>query len=358
MALEIASTEEWAQMLGNAQGRAVCIVYAEWHPPSRQMLQLAEPLSKDFEGIRFYHLDFEKRKDVLVANAQSISVVPTILFYHDGLVIGKLEGSDPPKFISALTDWQTGGALPSTVAVKPHESIKTTENAEGQLAKTLKALIQSEPVILFMKGSKAKPFCRFSRAAVNVLNELGVQYGTFDVFSDENIRAGLKDFSQWPTFPQLYVNGEFIGGVDIMNEMHETGSLAELFPANCLAETERSIDSQELDKLIKSEPIMLFMKGTPSNPECGFSKQLVQILEMAQLKYGYYNILSNKSVREALKAYQEWPTYPQLYAGGTFIGGLDIVKELIQADGIDGFCDELVANCQKLDPSISIRKHA
>ncbi|KAF8822753.1 glutaredoxin-related protein [Cardiosporidium cionae] len=299
MALEITSTEEWAQKLRNTPGRAACIVHAEWHPPSRQILQLTEPLSKD------------------------------------GLLIGKLEGSHPPKFLSALSDWQT---------------------SEEQFKKALTDLIQSEPVMLFMKGSKTKPFCRFSRAAINLLNELDVQYGTFDVFSDENIRAGLKTFSQWPTFPQLYVNGEFVGGVDIMNEMYETGSLAEIFPAKCMPETEQRIDSNELDRLIKSEPIMLFMKGTPSNPECGFSKQLVQILEMAQLKYGYYNILSNKAVREALKLYQNWPTYPQLYAGGTFIGGLDIVKETIDADGIDSFCNELKENCQKLDPVISIRK--
>jgi monothiol glutaredoxin len=92
----------------------------------------------------------------------------------------------------------------------------------------IQALVENHPVLLFMKGSKLFPQCGFSNTAVQILNSFGVDYHTVDVLSDESIRSGIKDFSQWPTIPQLYLNGEFIGGSDIMIEMYQNGELGEI----------------------------------------------------------------------------------------------------------------------------------
>jgi monothiol glutaredoxin len=92
----------------------------------------------------------------------------------------------------------------------------------------LSALVENHPVLLFMKGSKLFPQCGFSNTAVQILNSFGVDYHTVDVLSDDNIRQGVKEFSQWPTIPQLYVCGEFIGGSDIMIEMYQNGELGEM----------------------------------------------------------------------------------------------------------------------------------
>ena len=77
---------------------------------------------------------------------------------------------------------------------------------------------------------------------------------------------------------------------------------------------------------------MLFMKGTPSAPQCGFSRQLVSILRENSVRYGFFNILADEEVRQALKEYADWPTYPQLWMGGELVGGLDIVREELDAD--------------------------
>jgi monothiol glutaredoxin len=89
--------------------------------------------------------------------------------------------------------------------------------------------INDNPVVLFMKGSPVFPQCGFSAAVVQILSHLGVKFKGVDVLSDPGIRQGIKEFSSWPTIPQLYVKGEFVGGSDIVREMFETGKLQQLF---------------------------------------------------------------------------------------------------------------------------------
>jgi monothiol glutaredoxin len=92
----------------------------------------------------------------------------------------------------------------------------------------LQTLVDSNDVLLFMKGTPLFPQCGFSNRAVSILSHLGVAFDSVDVLQDQAVRQGIKAFSDWPTIPQLYVKGEFIGGSDIMMEMYESGELAEL----------------------------------------------------------------------------------------------------------------------------------
>ena len=89
-------------------------------------------------------------------------------------------------------------------------------------------LVGKADVVLFMKGSPLFPQCGFSSRAIAILNHIGVEFDSVDVLQDQGIRQGIKTFSDWPTIPQLYVKGEFVGGSDIMMEMYESGELATL----------------------------------------------------------------------------------------------------------------------------------
>ena len=89
-------------------------------------------------------------------------------------------------------------------------------------------LVGKSDVLLFMKGSPLFPQCGFSSRAVAILNHLGAEFDSVDVLQDQGVRQGIKQFSDWPTIPQLYVKGEFVGGSDIMMEMYESGELATL----------------------------------------------------------------------------------------------------------------------------------
>lgn len=101
-------------------------------------------------------------------------------------------------------------------------------NLDSPILKQIDELVKKDKVVLFMKGNKTFPMCGFSAAVVQILNNLGVEYSDYNILEDEQLRQGVKDYANWPTIPQLYINGEFIGGCDITKEMFQSGELQEL----------------------------------------------------------------------------------------------------------------------------------
>ena len=97
---------------------------------------------------------------------------------------------------------------------------------------------------------------------------------------------------------------------------------------------------QFIDNEVKSNNVVLFMKGTPQSPQCGFSGQVVQILDHLGVAYKGINVLESDEIREGIKAYAQWPTIPQLYVKGEFVGGCDIIREMFQAGELQSFLDE------------------
>ena len=101
--------------------------------------------------------------------------------------------------------------------------------SDNPVLQSIDETVKSNDVVLFMKGTPTFPQCGFSSVVANVLNHMGVEYASVNVLEDMDVRQGIKEYSSWPTIPQLYVKGEFVGGCDIIREMYETGELAELF---------------------------------------------------------------------------------------------------------------------------------
>ena len=92
----------------------------------------------------------------------------------------------------------------------------------------IQAAIAGNKILIFMKGTRNFPMCGFSAATIQIFEELGAQFETVDVLADEEVRQAIKTFSNWPTIPQVYVNGQFVGGCDIIRELHESGELQAL----------------------------------------------------------------------------------------------------------------------------------
>jgi monothiol glutaredoxin len=116
--------------------------------------------------------------------------------------------------------------------------------SDDQAHATIKADIDANDVVLFMKGTKEMPQCGFSSRVASILNYMGVGFKDVNVLADETIRNGIKTFSDWPTIPQLYVKGEFVGGCDIITEMTLSGELDELFSTKGV-----SFDKEAADKI-------------------------------------------------------------------------------------------------------------
>ena len=110
-----------------------------------------------------------------------------------------------------------------------------SESALDDAKSQIRNAVLQNDVVLFMKGVASQPMCGFSSQVVQILDHLGVEYQDVNVLADPAIRQGIKDFSNWPTIPQLYVKGEFVGGCDIVREMFQTGELKALFAEKGIA---------------------------------------------------------------------------------------------------------------------------
>lgn len=139
------------------------------------------------------------------------------------------------------------------------------------LKKKIDTLVQSDHVVLFMKGTKSFPQCGFSASVVNILNTLIPKFTTVNILSDVDIRGGMKEYSDWPTFPQLFIKGEFVGGADIVRQMHESGDLEKklgdlVAPAKAPALTVSARAAAELNAALKdgSPGDVIHLTITPS----------------------------------------------------------------------------------------------
>ncbi|XP_076438272.1 glutaredoxin-3-like [Babylonia areolata] len=300
-------------------GRRLVVVHfwADWAPQCTQMDDVMKELANDMQYVDVIFARVAAEDLAEVSQRYEVVAVPTFIFLKDKTQVDRIDGAKAAELTQKV------GKHASAVPLKgPVPQAGDPPKAQAQdLNSRLKQLINSAPVMLFMKGSPDQPRCGRALTCVQLLNERNVKYSTFDILTDEDVRQGLKTFSNWPTYPQLYANGELLGGLDILKEMAESGELAESLPV------QEDLDTR-LKKLINKAPVMLFMKGCPDTPRCGFSKTMTQILSETGVKYETFDILTDEEVRQGLKKFSNWPTYPQLYVNGELLGGLDIIKEM------------------------------
>lgn len=306
----IKNQEEFSAVEKN-NGLTVVHFTAEWAPQCGQMNEVISELAKQSElkDVTFAMVPAEDLSEVSLKF--NIAAVPTVVLLRGGQVVDRVDGANAADLTTKVKIQAAKSSLVSTAPAVPAEDLNTR----------LKRLINSAKCILFMKGSPDAPRCGFSRTTVELLGKHEVDYSTFDILTDEEVRQGLKTYSNWPTYPQLYVDGELVGGLDILKEMDASGDLAPMLPKK------RTLNDR-LKELINRAPLMVFMKGDRNTPRCGFSRTMIGILNETQLPYDTFDILTDEEVRQGLKTYSNWPTYPQVYVKGDLVGGLDIIKEL------------------------------
>jgi len=302
--------------------------WAPWatqcEPMDEAMKILAED-EPDLKNVNFARVEAEEMADISMDF--EVAAVPTFLFFKSGKILKRIEGAkaaDVTKAVKSLASQKSSGSARPQAKSAAEETVSRQETPD-ELNARLKKLINSSPVMLFMKGDPTAPKCGFSRQTIEMFSSLNAKYGTFDILSDDAVRQGLKTYSDWPTYPQLYIKGEFIGGLDILKEMNEGGELKPMMDGALPAEP-------DYKALINRAPLMIFMKGNRDEPRCGFSRTLIGILNETGLDYETFDIFSDEDVRQGLKKFSNWPTYPQVYVKGDLVGGLDIIKELQESD--------------------------
>lgn len=160
-------------------------------------------------------VDVEENNDF--ARELSVVSVPMIVTYARGKVFKKISMLEPSELVRIIKQ-----------DLQQHQFVSREDETVGQADKLksyLKSLIERSPVMVFMKGSPKAPRCGFSRQLVELLGKYDVKYDTFDILEDDLVRQGLKEYSDWPTYPQIYAKGEFIGGLDILKQLDASGEL-------------------------------------------------------------------------------------------------------------------------------------
>jgi Grx4 family monothiol glutaredoxin len=342
---EITSQEEWKEALMAQEKPAVLLFWAPWQQDASLAVvpMLAQTTA---DRVNFFKVQAEEVPDLSLE--YGVSVVPTVLLFRktpgnpQPVIVDRIEGlQDVSRLTTAVSALANSPATSTSTATNTagSASTATTSNTEPVLSEEerlnarLKQIISSSQVMLFMKGVPTAPKCGFSRQAIELLESAGIPFGSFDILEDDAVRQGLKKYSDWPTYPQFYVKGELVGGLDIIKELAQEGDLATQLDID--TSTIKEVESLEdrIKKLIHQNRIMLFMKGIPSAPQCGFSRQIVQLL--GNVPFDSFNILQDEEVRQGLKEFSDWPTYPQLYIDGELVGGLDIVKEMAENDELN-----------------------
>ncbi|KAK5649631.1 hypothetical protein RI129_000660 [Pyrocoelia pectoralis] len=186
---------------------------ADWVEQCTQVNDVLDTLAKeaDYSDIKFCTCPAEDLSELSLK--YKIEAVPTILLFRDSRELDRVNGADAAKI---------------TAKVKEHCQSKKgvgKVHEKEPLENRLKQLINKHNVMLFMKGDRNTPRCGFSKQIIAILNDTGVSYDTFDILTDEEVRQGLKTYSDWPTYPQLYIKGELVGGLDIVKEMLAAGDL-------------------------------------------------------------------------------------------------------------------------------------
>lgn len=332
---ELSSLSAWSSALsrGLSSGSPSVVLFgASWHGPSQQVRATLGELSSEYPLLQFLYLEAEAVPEV--SEKFEVESVPlTVLLSSKGEVERRMKGASIPELVREVE------RIASRTEVLSRVEKLDNSSSNSDSSSRLEKLIHAAPVMVFMKGEPSAPRCKFSRALVELLREAGIVFGYFDILTDNEVREGLKEFSNWRTYPQVYIQGKLIGGLDIVKELHEQGELVDMIPK---AASKQDLKAR-LESLVKKSPVMLFMKGTPDAPQCGFSSKIVSLLKEAGLKmdkFGSFNILEDNEVRQGLKTYSNWPTFPQLYVQGKLIGGLDIAVEMHQ----DGELEELLAS--------------
>lgn len=236
--IEITSDDHFEEFIEQNKNVVIALnFWASFAAPSVQMNTVFSELSNRFPVTKFLQIDAEELEDI--SESFDVNAVPFFVIMKGTEVLSRISGANPAELQAALQRYSTTSDIPPPLTSQPKPTSETVEHGtaavpehaaedDGNLDARLQKLVQAAPVMLFMKGSPSAPQCGFSRTLVGLLREEGVRYGFFNILADNDVRQGLKDFSDWPTFPQLYVAGEFVGGLDVVKEMIESGEMKDV----------------------------------------------------------------------------------------------------------------------------------
>ncbi|KAG5981283.1 hypothetical protein E4U55_003099 [Claviceps digitariae] len=227
---EITTFAQWEETLGALPPSTLLVAsfHAPWAAPCAQMATVLSTLASEYPvtdplSTKWVSINAEELSDI--SETYDVTAVPFLVLIRNGQVIETVSGSSAVKVRTSIEKYAqkdglaaANGTEQSSAPANADEDDSDPEKQKEELYKRLGNLVKAAPVMLFMKGTPSSPQCGFSRQMVGILRENSVKYGFFNILADDEVRQGLKEFADWPTYPQLWMDGELVGGLDIVKE--------------------------------------------------------------------------------------------------------------------------------------------
>lgn len=227
--VDIPNTSQFQELLSKDLKRISLIYFwTSWAEPCVQMNQVVEELAKAHPKLLALRVEAEEQADI--TDSFDINSVPTCLVIQGHALLARIEGGDAAQLTKTITEClgNKSSVAPQSTTSQPPTPALSSETPE-QLEARMRGIMNQSAVVLFMKGEPDTPRCGFSKTAVALLREKKVAFTHFDILGDDDVRQGLKKLNDWPTFPQFIVKGDFVGGLDVVKEMKESGEFEEVF---------------------------------------------------------------------------------------------------------------------------------
>eukprot|EP01023_Acetabularia_acetabulum_P067861 TRINITY_DN9478_c1_g1_i1.p1 TRINITY_DN9478_c1_g1~~TRINITY_DN9478_c1_g1_i1.p1 ORF type:complete len:339 (+),score=69.73 TRINITY_DN9478_c1_g1_i1:183-1199(+) len=293
---------------------------AEWNSDEK-IEDVFDDMIQLYSEVVFMKVDAGLMEDVIVRF--EVPSVPCFLLFKNGRMIKRVLGANALDLRDSLAGhfekFQNGAIVPA--GQWDDGKVKLTD----KIQKKIIAYLANNPIMLFMKGNPNNPKTSFDRRLVNVLKIDEIEFSSYDILLDEEFGEGLKEYSHYPVFPQLWIDKELVGGCDVVIEMRENGELKKI-----LEEYKKKLayhPKNRLNSLLQQKKVVLFTKMDNSSSGIAVG-QVVNALEEEEIEFESFDLSGDWDLQKEVKKVSSWPVFPQLFVRGQFVGGKDVLLDM------------------------------
>ncbi|KAL4459496.1 hypothetical protein ABPG74_018109 [Tetrahymena malaccensis] len=308
---EISQERDFNRITLNNFGKLIVITfYADWYDHSVNYVEQIANLQElmQIQDVVFCKCDAEKVPEV--ANKFQVSMVPTVVLTETRkTTIKKFENEVPAVLFEQIEE--------------ANKTFKNQfENEKERMYAKIKELLSQPGVLMFIKGTPQEPECKFTRELLGIIESLKIRFRYYDIIADIDMRHWLRHYNKWPTYPQIFIDGKLLGGLDVLKE-HIAKNTLEI-PASCKI----SEPKERLQQIIQEHKSILFMEGTPNDENLSEnSKKFINLLAQAGIRFSVFNLSIDCNLKDYLKETYK-STDPYFFAGKQYVGNLEVVIEL------------------------------
>lgn len=297
----------------------VILCSASWYEPCNVLKDNVLPeLSKLYKKLVFAWIDCDKFVDLV--DKYAVETAPTVLILHP-------HSDEFSKYVNPSPD------VLNDELKKADDLYQSLANISAEI----EAILASGPMVAFIKGTPSEPKCKFTRKLLGHFNELELTFKHFNILEDEKVRSWLKLYSNWPTYPQVYINQELIGGVDIVVELIESGEFMDMVPKEC----KKPSATEMFDQMLSSFDVVVLIEGTPDKPSTEESKSMINTLNTNSIKYVTvdYSALS-EDVKKHISTTYSVTELPYIFLKKTPFGNEETFLKVVQDNALENTIPE------------------